>query len=165
MRNLIIAALWVLVELWVRGYIMEGDMARATVLQSTERKELTTLPGVDGEEGGYVVLRRLSYGEKLSKDAEAMKMRFDMGGASAKNGKDISAEVTLINVYAASLEFAKCIVDHNLEDESGRKLNFGNIEDFRRLDPRIGQEISELIGEMNDFEVQATTSVVDESGK
>jgi hypothetical protein len=144
---------------------MEGEMARATVLQTTERFELKTVPSVDGEEGGWIELRRMSYGEKMSKDAEAMKMRFDMSNAVASGSKNVGAEVNLVNVIATLIEFGKCIVDHNLTDEHDRKLDFKNAADVRRLDPRVGQEISELIGEMNDFEVHATTSVVDESGK
>src|SRR5688572_5494995 len=49
---------------------LEGNMPRATVVLTPERRDLETV------EGGWVEIRRLSYGEKLQKDQEAMKMRF-----------------------------------------------------------------------------------------
>ena len=145
-------------------------MPRATVLKTTERFPLTTLPAVGEEEEGWVELRRLSYGEKLQKDAEAMKMRFAMSGATKG---DIDAEVSLISEFVTYLEFAKCIIAHNLttpidpsdESKGERELNFRNQADVKLLDPRVGDEISTLIGELNDFERASKRSEVDASGK
>lgn len=138
-------------------------MPRATVLRTTERRDLATLPKTDEEEGGWVELRRLSFGEKLDKDAEAMKMRFDFG--KVEDVKDMDAEVSLISAYATVVEFSRCIVDHNLEDDNGKKLDLSKLDSVRQLDPRVGQEISELLGEINDFEKRARSSVKDETGK
>jgi hypothetical protein len=44
------------------------------------------------------------------------------------------------------------VVDHNLEDADGRKLDFRNLADFDNLDPRIGEEIGKLLDELNNFE-------------
>jgi hypothetical protein len=137
-------------------------MPRATIVQATERHPLTTLPAVGDEEAGYVVLRRLTFGEKLSKDAEAMKMRFGMSKATAG---DIDAEVSLISEFVTYLEFAKCIVEHNLVDDKDQPLNFKNQAHVQSLDPRVGDEISTIIGEMNDFEKAAKSSTVDRTGK
>lgn len=146
-------------------------MPRATVLKTTERFDLTTLPPVGEEEGGWVELRRLSYGEKLQKDAEAMKMRFGMN--KAQQG-DIDAEVSLISEFVTYLEFAKCIINHNLTtakdpnnpESEDRPLDFRNAADVKLLDPRVGDEISTIIGKLNDFESAANTSPgVDAKGK
>jgi len=147
-------------------------MARATVVKTTERFELTTLPGVNGDAGGWVELRRLAYGEKLHKDAEAMKMRFAMD-SSKEGSRNVDAEVSLINEFVTLAEFAKCIVDHNLtglidendESKGERPLDFRKPADVQNLDPRVGDEISTLIGDMNDFEREAKTSLKDELGK
>lgn len=140
-------------------------MPRATVLKTTERKPLLTLPaGEDGTEEGWVELRRMSFGEKLDKDAEAMKMRFDVSEMD-DDEKNVGAEVAMINAAVTAKEFAKCIMDHNLEDENGMKLNFNRPEHVRGLDPRVGQEIQDLIAEMNDFERASKKSVVDAEGK
>jgi len=145
-------------------------MPRATVSKATETKQLTTLPPVDGDEGGWVELRRMSYGEKIAKDAEAMKMKFGMDDAAAGN---MNAEVAMINERVTLLEFQRCIVDHNLtapvdpeDDTKGeRKLDFKKFSDVQALDPRVGDEISTLIGEMNDFEKAVTKQGVDAKGK
>jgi hypothetical protein len=146
-------------------------MPRATVVVTPDRRELTTLPAVDGQEAGWVELRRLSWGEKLRKDAEAMRMKFV---TNAEPGKDMEAEIGMVNYAASILEFAKCIVDHNLDDGGDpdtdpprppRKLDLRKEADIQTLDPRVGQEISDLIGEMNDFERKARKSEVDKEGK
>lgn len=140
-------------------------MAKATVLKTTDRFDLKSIPPKDGEEGGWVELRRMSFGEKQEKDAEAMKMRLNMSG-TGRQMTDMNAEVAMINLHATALEFSRCIVDHNLEDsDTGIKLDFRKAADVRRLDPRVGQEISDLIGDMNDFESDAARSVVDDEGK
>jgi len=139
---------------------------RATVLKSTERYSLkTVLPDELDSEGGWVDLRRLSFREKLEKDAEAMKMRFDMNSSNGKSTDNINAEIAMINVHATSLEFVRCIVDHNLTDENGVKLNLRDPMQIGLLDPRVGAEIQELIATMNDFESESKRSVVDAEGK
>ena len=142
--------------------LLEGEVARATVLKTSERFDLKTLPGDDKEAGGWVELRRLSYGEKVRKDAEAMKMRFKSEDGSSEG---VTPEVSMINEHVTLREFALCIVDHNLEDEAGVKLDFNKPDHVRSLDPRIGDEISQLIGSMNDFEREASTTVKDAEGK
>jgi hypothetical protein len=52
---------------------------------------------------------------------------------------------------ATQIDFQSCIVDHNLEDETGRKLDFRSFSDIDMLDPKIGEEISTLIDELNNF--------------
>jgi hypothetical protein len=144
--------------------LLEGKMPRATVVKTTERKDLTTVPN------GWVELRRLSFGEKMAKDAEAMRMKFDMDGA-AKG--DTRAEFTMINVETQMREFALCVMDHNLtkpnpadpeNEDVDLPLNFKNKVDVAELDPRVGDEISQLIGEMNDF-VRAVQEERDAQGK
>lgn len=138
-------------------------MPRATVVTAPERFSLETLPKTEEDEGGWVLLRRLSYGEKLQKDQEAMKLRFDMSTAGSEGGMD--AEIAMINEFATMTELGKCVVDHNLEDESGRKLNFKSLDDVRSLDPRVGDEIQQLLANLNDFEKRSRATSVDAKGK
>lgn len=116
-------------------------MPRATVtLQDTERLELKTC------EGGYVVLRRLTYGQMLER-RQMTKLEF-----SGRGNKDIAGQMALANAQVQLYEFKNCIVEHNLEDENGRQLNFASPVDVQRLDPRVGTEIETKIGEMNNYE-------------
>jgi len=120
-------------------------MPRATVdTTATVRKELTTLPD------GYVVLRKLPYGAKLQRSSEAMKMTMEMGrGRGKKNAK---ADVEMLQHASTLFDFRHCIVEHNLEDETGRTLNLHDPNDINNLDPQIGEEVSNLIDELNNFE-------------
>ena len=138
-------------------------MARAVVSKLTERFDLTTLPPTDDSEGGWVELRRLSYGEKIIKDADAMKMRFAMDGSPGEKSKGIDAEVSLISEAVTLVEFSRCIMAHNLTDDNDKPLDFKRPDHVRMLDPRIGDEISTLIGEMNDFERESRKSVRDDT--
>lgn len=117
-------------------------MPRATVnIESTEKFDLKTLPEA------WVELRRLSYGQVLQRRMFT-KLEFESGG---KN-KDFRGELAMANAKVTEFEYRHCIVDHNLEDNEGNKLDLSKASDFNRLDPRIGQEIESYISEMNNFE-------------
>lgn len=118
-------------------------MPKATTSgQETERYELKTLPE------GFVVLRRLTYGEWLKRRQMTSDMR--VRGGSKKD--DFEGVLQLMNEKATLFEFKNCIVDHNLEDEEGNLLDFKNPMTFQQLDPRVGDEIGRYISEMNQFE-------------
>lgn len=108
-------------------------MPRATAnAQETERFELKTLPD------GFVELRKLTYGEMLHRRDIGSTMR---AGQGRKAGIEFDTDALQIQHY----EFSRCIVDHNLEDEDGTKLNFTNKADIVKLDPTIAGEIETLI--------------------
>lgn len=110
-------------------------------VEDTSRRELKSLPG------GFVVLRRMTYGQFVQRRA-MMKLSV----ATTGRNKDFRGEMAMASEEIARFEFSHCIVDHNLEDEHGQKLNFSSLVDFNRLDPRVGQEIEGFISEMNNFE-------------
>lgn len=113
-------------------------MPKATAnTEETERKELKSCPG------GFVVLRRMTYGQFVAR-RELTKL------SVSGQKKDFKGELAMASAAVSRFEFEHCIVDHNLEDADGRKLNLHG-DDFGRLDPRIGQEIEGYIGEMNNF--------------
>ena len=117
-------------------------MPRATVdLETTEHKDLKTLPD------GFVVLRRMSFGQILERRMFT-KLEVESGG----KGKDLRGELAMANRRVTEFEFKACIVEHNLEDVDGRALNLSTLPDFNKLDPRVGQEIEALITDMNNFE-------------
>jgi hypothetical protein len=91
----------------------------------------------------------MSYGEKMTRQAEAAKMK-----VLAQRGKNKSfeGEMNMMNEKVRIFEFTRCIVEHNLEDELGNKLDLGNPDHVRKLDGKIGEEIDKYIGEMNNFD-------------
>lgn len=119
-------------------------MPKAYAQKSTERIELKSVPD------GFVVLKRMTYGDKLERQS-MVKMAIEL-----TSGKDAKGELALANKKATYLEFANCIVEHNLEkDDEGTLFNFKNAADVDALDPKIGEEIDSLISEMNNFESDA----------
>ena len=117
-------------------------MPRATVSTQPEHFELSSCPE------GWVELRRMSYGERLHRQDMAMQMSMD----ADTRKKTASMNVTPAQTQVAAFELKTCVVDHNLEDESSRKLNFHSLVDCQQLDGRIGEEIAELINTMHDWE-------------
>jgi hypothetical protein len=116
-------------------------MPKAVVnLSSTEKHPLKTCPG------GWVELRRLSYGQKLERQSLAMQ------SSIRGEGKKAEMNMTMMQQLVTSYEFKHCVADHNLEDDNGEKLDFRNSQNVFALDPRIGEEIETLIERMNNFE-------------
>lgn len=118
-------------------------MPRATAnVTETEKHELKSC------EGGFIIVRRLTYGEKLERRAMVSNMKIE----AQKGKKDFSGEMQLVNEQATVFDFQKCIVEHNLDDDNDQPLNFSKISDIKRLDPRIGEEIDQVLSDLNNFE-------------
>lgn len=115
--------------------------------QDNPRRELKTAPP-----DGYVVVRRMSYGESLAREAIATK--FTVGGDA--NSKEFSGDIKIDQERVALFDFATCIVEHNLTDENERLLNFKDPKDVKLLDKEIGREIGELIDEVNNTDTDET---------
>jgi len=124
--------------------VEELKVPRATVVFSeTEDFKLKSC------EGGIITLRRMSYGQKLARQEQAVKMTMKQEARGSKSGE---MSMDMLQHAATLFDFRACIVDHNLEDENGQKLNLTNYADMDRLDPRIGEEIADHINRMNNFE-------------
>lgn len=121
-------------------------MPNATVSTEAVRKELKTLAG------GFVMLQPLPFGKILERREKASKMSMDQQqqGKGRKQAQRVSFD--LMQRWARSFDFANCIVDHNLEDANGGKLNFSLAGTLDILDPKIGAEIEEYIDELNQEE-------------
>jgi hypothetical protein len=118
-------------------------MPRATNnIDDTNRLQLKTCAG------GFVVLRRLTYGQYLKRQGMAMEMQMATNSATKQSTMDIQMAQTKV----AEFDFANCIVEHNLEDDNGNLLDFKAAFTLQLLDPRVGQEIGDAIDAMNNFE-------------
>lgn len=113
-----------------------------TSISDTERFELKTC------KEGFVVLRRMNYGEMLERRTLAGKLNF----TGAQGQKDMQAYLNMANRVVTEFEFKNCIVDHNLTDANEQPLDFHSSLTINSLDPRIGDEISSLIDSMNQAE-------------
>jgi len=129
-------------------------MPRATInLEETFHYDLKTLPSDNGSMGGFVELRRLSYHQMMQRRDIAAKIGWEERRTTGKKnavGEDtIKAMMEVMNVATMEYEFRHSIVGHNLEDSSGRLLDFSNPESYRNLDPKIGAEIGKYIDDLN----------------
>ena len=123
-------------------------MPRATVSTEPEFFELKSCPE------GWIKLRRMSYGERLHRQDMAVQMSVQQDSRQRTAQMDITPTQTAVSAF----ELKTCVVDHNLEDESGRKLNFSSEQDCSQLDGRIGEEISQYIEEMHDWSITLPNS-------
>jgi len=127
-------------------------MPRATIDSTvTERFELKSLPADGDEEAGYVELKKLSYGQILARRDMATKMAIEGVGGNSKE-EDIKVTTDIIQKVVTEFEYKHCIVKHNLEDAVGKLLNFSDPRSVTNLDPRVGQEISQLIDDLNQWD-------------
>lgn len=124
-------------------------MPKATTnINDTERKDLKTCPP-----DGFVVLRRLSYGEMIERRSLSGKLNLNATPGKGGKNQDVQAFIQMANRLVTEFEFRNCIVDHNLEDENGTPLDFRKPTTLSQLDPRIGDEISQYIDTMNQYDV------------
>jgi hypothetical protein len=121
-------------------------MPRATNnIEDTERHDLKTCPG------GFVELRRMTYGQYLQRQSMAMDMQMQTSG-KGKGSQGATIDIDMSQMKVAEFEFRHCVASHNLEDHEGALLDFRQAHTLQLLDPRIGQEIGDLIDAMNTFE-------------
>lgn len=118
-------------------------MPRATVSLEPKTEDLSTCPG------GWVKLRRMSYGELLASNDMAFSVSLESGD---KGSSDPKMGVGASTGRIAEFRFKVCIVDHNLENEAGAKLDFRNAQTMHLLDPNVGQEIDALISKMHNWQ-------------
>lgn len=119
-------------------------MAVATIVNTSERFDLKSAPP-----DGFVVVRRMSYGEKLKRQGMMTKFRMEMGrNKSDTTNMDVDLDQEKVTIW----EFQNLIVEHNLTDENLTPLNFKNVADIVRLGPVVGEEIQTYIDKLNSFE-------------
>ncbi len=119
-------------------------MPKATISTETVRKQLKTCPG------GYVDLRQLSYAEMMKRRDIASRMYADVSTSQGRATQEtIRQYMEVVNVAIMEFEFANCVVEHNLEDDDGNKLDFSNPMALQILNPKIGAEIDRYIEELN----------------
>lgn len=131
-------------------------MPKATVSMEATRYDLKSLPG------GFVMLKQLSFGQMLKRRDRAAKFYQEQSNGNAANAR---TQIDILNEISRQFDFAHCIVDHNLEDDSGNKLTFTNSATLDILDPRIASEIERYIDAMNqeDFNEGDFTATSDAS--
>jgi|SRR5580765_337043 len=100
---------------------------------------------------GFVMLRPLPYGMKLTRRDKASKMKMQTEqGRGRKTTSEIELET--LNEWAVAHDFAYCIGEHNLTDKNDALLDFTNPMTLKTLNPKVGSEIEKYIDELNEDE-------------
>ena len=118
------------------------------VSDETFRRDLKTAPP-----DGFVVIRRMNHGEKLLRSEFATKMTYKVAGKG--RNKDMEGTIELMQRASTLWDFKHLIVDHNLQDKDERPLDFKNEADINKIPGIVGEEISSLLDELNNFEADA----------
>jgi hypothetical protein len=117
-------------------------MPKATVDMAPQMLSLKSV------EGGSITVRPLSYGQKKARADIATRMYSEVDEDQGK-ARDNRMYMDMLNRATTVYDFSHCILDHNLEDDQGRQLNFGNEATLDVLDPRIGTEIENILAKIN----------------
>jgi hypothetical protein len=121
---------------------------RATVSLVPQTFDFKTCPG------GWVKLRRMSYGELMNSQDLAYQVQMKQN----EDTNDPEASLTLSRMVVEEFQIRTCVLDHNLEDDRGRKLNFASPQDVHSLDANIGQELSGMVADIHDWKKQLPNS-------
>jgi len=123
-------------------------MPVGTVTGAPKTFELKTAPP-----DGFVKVRTMSFGEAKERDDIVVKFATETPRDNPEGIRIGTERVTweMANFATSLFDFQRCVLDHNITDENGRKLNLATAIDLRQLDPRIGEEIESYIREMNRF--------------
>lgn len=109
-------------------------------------------PNDENDEDGWVQLRALPYGKKLTRRDKSTKMKMQAQGSGKGKNETQDIELESLNEWAVAYDFAYCIVDHNLTDQNKVKVDFAKPFALSLLDPKVGTEIEKLINSLNEDE-------------
>lgn len=105
---------------------------------------------------GFVMLRPLPYGMKLTRRDKALKMRM-INQRQRKNqpqNQDQVIELDSLTEWSTMYDMTYCIGEHNLTDSEGQLLDFNNPKRIemilKSMDPKVGSEIEKYLGELNE---------------
>lgn len=106
-------------------------------------------------EGGWINVRPLPHGLVLRRRDKQSKMfvESNMGTQGHRKAQsDVNRlEIETMNEWATAYDYKYCIVDHNLTDKEGNKIDLSSQLVLQQLDPKIGAEIDTILSELNDF--------------
>lgn len=119
-------------------------MPIASVSNDLQHHDLKSLPE------GYVKLRRMPYAAWLTRQEMSMKMTVESQGKGRSAG--MKGDMAMANRAVTTFEFARCVVEHNLQYENGELMDFKMPSAFEALDTMVGNEIADYIMKLHEFE-------------
>jgi hypothetical protein len=125
--------------------------------QRYDLKSAPADPDDPTDEQGYVMLRPLPYGMKLTMRDKSIKQRMMLaqpkrGQQQTQEGEATPVELETASEWSSHFEMSYCIGDHNLTDRNKRKIDFTNPMSLKLLNPKVGSEIEKLLFDLNQDE-------------
>lgn len=119
-----------------------------------ELKSAPADPNDPNDEDGYVYLRPLPYGMKLTMRDKSIKQRMLMKqpGRGRKNEDDNNTtpvELETASEWSSHFEMSYCIGKHNLTDKNKQLIDFTSPLSLKLLNPKVGSEIEKLLFDLN----------------
>jgi hypothetical protein len=113
-----------------------------------ERFELKSAPP-----DGYIMVRPLPYGMRLTMRDKAFKQRMvqqiPKKGKRVEQQDEIPVELLSDNVWATNFELGYCIGDHNLQTRDEQLIDFSKPFALQLLNPKVGAEIEKIMLDVN----------------
>jgi len=141
-------------------------MPIATVTEASENIPLKSCPP-----DGFVVIRRMNYGESLKRKDMMASIAMSMD-TSKKGPQETKMQMDLLQEKTSLWEFSNLILEHNLtklvnskgqpckkDDPDAREmpLNFKIPSDIQMISGQVGDEIQMHIDRLNSFEESEET--------
>lgn len=121
-----------------------------------ERYELESAPAdpnTPGDEQGFVMVRPLPFGMRLTMRDKAFKQRMmqkvPKRGEKLKQETEIPVDILSDNEWSTHFEMSYCIGEHNLQDRQGNLLDFSKPFALKLLNPKVGAEIERILLGLN----------------
>lgn len=115
---------------------MSSGIVNAEARSSEKLYDLEALPGA------WVKIRRFDHGEMIDRMGKIIVV-----GVGARKDGGESGDARIDHRASRIHDFAKAIIDHNLGDKKGNKYDFSKPKDVFAIDPTVGDEIADKIGE------------------
>lgn len=123
-------------------------MAIGVVLKNEEKCALKSCPP-----DGYVIIRRMDYGESLKRKDMMASMAMELNDKKGANTEEtMKLQMKILQGDISIWEFSNLIIDHNITDEKENKLDFKNPNHVKMLRGPVGDEIQMHIDKLNSFE-------------
>jgi len=103
-------------------------------------------------EDGWIKVRKMGYGKHLKRQELAARVSQQMPEKGSKTKDDRRLDYTMLAEDSQLFVFRECLVDHNLEDENGLKIDLHTRMGIENLDGKVGEEIDKLIDMVNERE-------------
>ena len=127
-----------------------GSLVALLDTSKKNKHDLKTLPGA------WIETRLMTYGEKCLKTDKSLQVTRNISSSADQDDKLLLEQ---LSYQANIIDIKTCVVNHNLTDFAGAKLDLSNPKVIDALHPKVGEEINRIIDEENNLDVDDLKAV------